>query len=82
MLIEGLPFDALLADKAYDADQFRSFLKSRGIQAVIPPHKRRRHPAPYDAAKYKWRHGIENYFQKLKEFKPIAMRAGKTEQNS
>jgi len=69
MLIEGLPFGALLADKAYDADHFRSFLKSREIEVVIPPRKRRRHPASYDATKYKWRHGIENFFQKLKEFK-------------
>jgi transposase len=27
---------------------------------------------------YKWRHPIENFFQKLKEFKRIAMRACKT----
>jgi transposase len=29
---------------------------------------------------YKWRHLIENYFCKLKEFKRIAMRADKTDQ--
>jgi len=28
---------------------------------------------------YKWRHLIENFFQKLKEFKRIAMRAYKTD---
>ncbi|MFV0408667.1 MAG: IS5/IS1182 family transposase, partial [Paracoccus sp. (in: a-proteobacteria)] len=28
--------------------------------------------------KYKWRHLVENFFQKLKEFKRIAMRACKT----
>jgi transposase len=28
---------------------------------------------------YKWRHLIENYFQKLKEFKRIAMRCDKTD---
>lgn len=31
---------------------------------------------PIDAEIYKWRHLIENFFRKLKEFKRIAMRAG------
>ena len=30
---------------------------------------------------YKWRHLIENFFCKLKEFKRIAMRADKTDQS-
>ncbi|MEM1344183.1 MAG: IS5 family transposase, partial [Pseudomonadota bacterium] len=36
-------------------------------------------PAPHDAAKYAWRHLIENFFQRLKEFKRIALRACKTD---
>ena len=78
-LIEGLSLGALLADKAYDADQFRDLLKSKGIKPVIPARKRRLNPAPHDAEMYKWRHPIENFFQKLKEFKRIAMRACKTD---
>src|SRR5229473_2160540 len=34
-----------------------------------------------DAEIYKWRHLIENFFCKLKEFKRIAMRADKTDQS-
>ena len=30
---------------------------------------------------YKWRHLIENFFGKLKEFKRIALRADKTDQS-
>ena len=30
---------------------------------------------------YKWRHLIENFFGKLKEFKRITMRADKTDQS-
>jgi hypothetical protein len=30
---------------------------------------------------YKWRHLIENFFCKLKEFKRIALRADKTDQS-
>src|SRR6187399_295079 len=36
---------------------------------------------PIDAEIYKWRHLIENFFCKLKEFKRIAMRADKTDQS-
>ena len=31
------------------------------------------------APRYKWRHLIENFFSKLKEFKPVALRADKTD---
>jgi transposase len=78
-LIEGITFSAFLGDKAYDADWLRSYLRDHGIEAVIPPRAKRLTPATYDAEKYKWRHLIENFFQKLKEFKRIAMRACKTD---
>jgi transposase len=34
---------------------------------------------PYDADMYKWRHLIENCFQRLKEFRRIATRYDKTD---
>ena len=46
---------------------------------VISQHPRRAKPLPLDAEMYKWRHLIENFFCKLKEFKRIAMRADKTD---
>ncbi len=36
---------------------------------------------PLDKELYMWRHLIENFFCKLKEFKRIAMRACKTDQS-
>lgn len=78
-LIEGLKFGAFLGDKAYDADWLREELQQRSSEAVIPARAKRRNPASYDAEKYKWRHLVENFFQKLKEFKGIAMRACKTD---
>jgi len=78
-LIEGLSLGALLADKAYDSDKFRELLKSKEIEAIIPARKGRLSPAAHDAEMYKWRHLVENFFQKLKEFKRIAMRACKTD---
>ena len=35
----------------------------------------------HDEEKYKWRHLVENYFQKLKKFKRIAMRSDKTDES-
>ena len=36
-------------------------------------------PRDYDAQAYKWRHLIENYFAKIKEFRGIAARYDKTD---
>ncbi|MBY0430077.1 MAG: IS5 family transposase, partial [Rhodospirillales bacterium] len=80
-LIEGVSFDAFPGDKAYDADWLRDLLRKRGIEAVIPAWARRLNPASHDVAKYKWRHLIGNFFQKLKEFKRIAVRACKTDES-
>jgi transposase len=38
-------------------------------------------PLAIDEEMYKWRHLVENFFCKLKEFKRIAMRADKTDQS-
>lgn len=38
-------------------------------------------PLAIDEEVYKWRHLIENFFGKLKEFKRIALRADKTDQS-
>jgi len=42
---------------------------------VIAQHPRRTTPLAIDREMYKWRHLIENFFCKLKEFKRIALRA-------
>lgn len=48
---------------------------------VISQHPRRAKPLAIDAEMYKWRHLIENFFCKLKEFKRIVMQADKTDQS-
>ena len=53
----------------------------RGAKVVIAQHPRRIPPLVIDREMYKWRHLIENFFCKLKEFKRIAMRADKTDQS-
>ena len=80
-LIEGVSFAALIADKAFDSNAIITDLNERGAKIVIAQHPRRAKPLPVDAEMYKWRHLIENFFCKLKEFKRIAMRADKTDQS-
>jgi Transposase and inactivated derivatives len=80
-LIEGLCFDALIADKAFDSNAIIADLNERGAKIIISQHPRRTKPLPFDAEMYKWRHLVENFFCKLKEFKRIAMRVDKTDQS-
>ena len=81
LLINGIEFGALLADKAFDSNNIVADLNERGAKIVISQHPRRSVPLQIDTEFYKWRHLIENFFCKLKEFKRIAMRACKTDQS-
>jgi len=80
-LIDGIQFGALIADKAFDANWIIAELNQRGAGIVVSQPPNRRNPLPIDTECYKWRHLIENFFCKLKEFKRIAMRADKTDQS-
>ncbi len=74
-LLAGIDFGGLIADKAFDSDAIIADLNERGAKIVISQHQRRTRKLPLDRDLYKWRHLIENFFCKLKEFKRIAMRA-------
>jgi transposase len=78
-LIKGVDFGGLIADKAFDSNAIIADLTKRGAKVVISQHPRRAQPLDIDLEVYKWRHLIENYFGKLKEFKRIAMRSDKTD---
>ena len=78
-LIGGLSCGRLLADRAFDANWLREALSEAKIEAVIPPKSNRRCPADFDRETYKWRHLIENFFQKIKEYRGIATRFCKTD---
>ena len=80
-LIADLTCGQLLADRAFDANWLRDALTEAGIVAVIPPKSNRRFPAEFDRHTYKWRHLIENFFQKLKDYRGIAMRCCKTDES-
>ena len=76
-LIEGLEAQAVLADKAYDADQFLNFLREKGILIVIPQKKNRIEKRDYDFFRYRERHLIECFFNKIKHFRRVFSRFDK-----
>jgi transposase len=80
-LIRDVEFGGLIADKAFDSNAILADLDERGAKVVISQHPRRASPRLIDADIYRWRHLIENFFCKLKEFKRIAMRSDKTDQS-
>jgi transposase len=65
---------AVIADRGYDSDELREFIKKRGAKPVIPPKKNRKVPYRYDKALYKTRHRIERFFCRRKDFRRVATR--------
>jgi len=82
VLLPQLESDILLADKGYDADE-RVLIpwQQAGKTAVIPPKASRKVQREYDKELYKARHLIENFFEKLKQYRAIATRYDKTARN-
>ena len=81
-LLPEMQAGTLIADKAFDADQrVLEPLAAAGKTAVIPPTANRKSERGYDRDLYKARHLIENFFAKLKQFRAIATRYGKTARN-
>ena len=82
VLLPPLQAGAVLADKAYDADErVLKVLEKSGKIAVIPPKANRKLQRDYDKDLYKARHLIENFFANLKQFRAIATRYDKTARN-
>lgn len=74
--------EALIADKAFDADKrVIEPLTTAGKTVVIPPKSNRRSLRTYDREFYKARHLIETFFARLKQFRAIPTRYDKTARN-
>ena len=73
--------DALIADKAFDADPFIATLTQREITPVIPPKANRKTHRLCDFALYRERNLVERFFNKLKHFRAIATRYDKLARN-
>ena len=72
---------AVLADRAYDADYVRLQIRQAGAGAVIPSKKNRTVPIEHDAEIYKERNQIERAINGLKRFRAVATRFDKRAAN-
>ena len=80
-LLENANPDALIGDKAYDADVLIDKLRDRGATPVIPPKANRKEMRECDFALYCERNLIERFFNKIKHFRGIATRYDKLARN-
>ena len=77
MLLEALldRIKALLANIAFTAKaRLLDRLEQHQVEAVIPLKSNQKQPWEFDQDKYRWRHLIENFFAKLKQYRGIATR--------
>jgi transposase len=80
-LIDSADPQALIGDKAYDADPLIDTLNQRKITPVIPPKANRKTPRDCDFALYCERNLVERFFNKLKHFRAVATRYDKLARN-
>jgi transposase len=73
-LLDGMQGGGVIADKAYDSNDFRQIVADAGMLAVIPSKRSRKVCIPHDATLYKTRNRIERCFNKLKHFRRFATR--------
>lgn len=84
--------ERVLADKGYPSKANRAWLRQHRIAATIPErddqiaHRRRRPGRPIDFGpeqreRYRGRNVVERCFNKLKQWRGIAMRSDKTARN-
>lgn len=68
LLLPSLPkASALLVDRGYDADWFKSALVEKGITPCIAPKKNRKTRIEYNKNLYEPRHKVENMFGRIKD---------------
>ncbi|CAL4859611.1 IS5 family transposase ISBli8 [Microbacterium sp. MM2322] len=81
--------DRVLADKGYPSKANRAWLRDRGIAATIPErddqiaHRRKKPGRPIDFGdqqntRYRGRNVVERCFNRLKQWRGIALRSDKT----
>jgi transposase len=80
-LIANVDPGAVLADKAYDADNLIKTFEARGITPVIPPKVNRTIKRACDFVLYCERNLVERFFNKIKHFRAVATRFDKLDRN-
>ena len=80
-LIKGENTGAVIADKAYDSDEFLVLIAQIGAKAVIPPKANRVEQRAYDKNLYADRNKVERFYNKAKQYRRLATRYEKTARN-
>ena len=73
-LLQGFAFDAVMADRGYDADETLAFIVEKDAQGVIPPRKNRVVQRDTDWHTYKERNLVERFINKIKQYRRIFTR--------
>ena len=68
----------VIADKGYDTNKIREYLRVTQRKAVIPNNANRSMKYEYDVHVYRERYLVENHFLRIKEWRRIATRYEKT----
>ena len=76
-LVAKIETKAVTADKGYDSDELVETIEHNGVEANIPPRKNRKTQRLVDWHRYKARHLVECFFNRLKQFRRIATRYDK-----
>ena len=71
-LLNDVEPQAVLADKAYDANALIDCIESKNAKVVIPPKANRKEQRDYDQFQYRNRNLIERFFAKIKQFRRVA----------
>lgn len=76
-LIRDIYPEAVLADKAYDAEGLIFRIAEKNAKVVIPPKSNRIVQREFDKQQYRNRNVIERFFARIKQFRRIATRYDK-----
>ncbi len=76
-LLAPFDFDAVIADKGYDADPLRELLAAQQVEVVIPSRRNRKQPRDYDRIRYRERNIVERFINKIKWYRRIFTRYDK-----
>ena len=80
-LLEHSRGKVLVADTAYDSDEFIQAVRKKGKRPVIHPHPNRKKKHRLLRYFYRKRYLVEVFFHSLKRFRAIATRYEKTARN-
>ena len=80
-LLRNEQAEYVIADRGYDSDDIVEYIKQMNAVPVIPPKSNRIIQRYYDKILYKDRNLIERLFNRMKQFRRIAVRFEKIKTN-